>query len=649
MANLNTTSKPLSSLWRGKKSSLADLGALLNHLTEAALILDRASSQVLSVNQAFVNLTGFSADDLLRRHLLEVIPDTREKPVEIEVEQQARLVRKSHPPIDVMVKIAPLDEDGSWLVATFCPIRPVLEQNWHNRMLDGLLQLLNIGVKDRPQEALEEAVKITCSILGLEMVGIYQAESGFPRLHLQAAYDPALVLPDSLPGTDMVRLSTPQMWYPGRKVTTELYRNGRIKGASYLATVPLGEDGAWVGLLVVGHRASQPIENLLKVLTIIGGNLSMALTHLLLVTNQQKEIAQQRLALDLQNVLIENVHEGVIVVGTDLAISEINPVAEEMLGYTEGEVIHQPIENVMVGCERLGPALQAALQGVPTHNLGQTQLHRRDGQAFPAVIQTFPVERENQVQTVLILVTDISDDEKTRIHTQQLEQRAVVGEVINAFAHEVRNPINNITLGVTALASEFDADDQKLEACQRIQNDCTRLNHLMESILTSSRPMEAHFEPVDLPKLLRKLIDRWRPRLAKVNVKQFSEFAADTPLIRGDTRSLEQVFINLISNAAEVMEKRGGGTLSIKTAPVNQIRNLPQVEISVTDDGPGIPDDIRDHIFEPFVSNKPRGTGLGLAITKQIVTAHHGSIKVSTFPGGTVFSVILPAFIDGEQ
>jgi signal transduction histidine kinase len=95
------------------------------------------------------------------------------------------------------------------------------------------------------------------------------------------------------------------------------------------------------------------------------------------------------------------------------------------------------------------------------------------------------------------------------------------------------------------------------------------------------------------------------------------------------------------------MTKQGGGTLALKLSPINTIPNLSQVEITVTDDGPGIPDDLKEHIFEPFISNKPRGTGLGLAISKQIVTAHHGSIQVNTFPGGTVFQVVLPAYIEG--
>jgi signal transduction histidine kinase len=86
-----------------------------------------------------------------------------------------------------------------------------------------------------------------------------------------------------------------------------------------------------------------------------------------------------------------------------------------------------------------------------------------------------------------------------------------------------------------------------------------------------------------------------------------------------------------------------GDTLAIKAAMVKEINGHPLVEISISDNGPGIPEDVKERIFEPFVTTRKMGTGLGLAITKQIVNAHKGSIKVDSFPGGTVFTVQLPA------
>jgi len=124
--------------------------------------------------------------------------------------------------------------------------------------------------------------------------------------------------------------------------------------------------------------------------------------------------------------------------------------------------------------------------------------------------------------------------------------------------------------------------------------------------------------------------------------------------VLADPRSLDQVFTNLVGNAVEAMsaaaESAAPGaekTLAVRVAPYNQPGGRPQVEITVSDNGPGIPDSIRERIFEPFVTTKQQGTGLGLAITKRIVTAHHGSITVNSFPGGTVFRVLLLAY-EGE-
>ena len=114
-----------------------------------------------------------------------------------------------------------------------------------------------------------------------------------------------------------------------------------------------------------------------------------------------------------------------------------------------------------------------------------------------------------------------------------------------------------------------------------------------------------------------------------------------SPVVIGDMRSLEQVFVNLVSNAVQAMEKTGG-TLTIKAHEISERESHPMIEITVSDSGPGIPDDVRDHIFEPFMTTNQNGTGLGLAISKRIVVAHKGNIFVESFTGGTIFHVLLP-------
>jgi signal transduction histidine kinase len=104
---------------------------------------------------------------------------------------------------------------------------------------------------------------------------------------------------------------------------------------------------------------------------------------------------------------------------------------------------------------------------------------------------------------------------------------------------------------------------------------------------------------------------------------------------------LEQVFTNLISNAVEAM-KDTGGTLVIKIEPKTKATGKFVLQIDISDTGPGIPKENQERIFEPFFTTSPNGTGLGLSITKQIVTAHRGSIFLTSFPGGTAFHVQLP-------
>ena len=639
---------PWPSIWRGKSPALADLGVLLDFVSDPALILDKAHGSIILASSSFLTFSAYSSTDLIGHPIQKFFQDPFEASLTTGEEPIVKFLRKHRSPIDVKVSVSPIDNSGQWVLLKFQQVQHQLQWNWHEVFMNGMIELSRLAGIGNLQNSLEQAVQILHNILGQEMVGVYQAEGNFPRLRLAAAFDPGLILPETLPSSDLIRLTTTTIWFQGKRVTTDLYRNCRVKDVSYLASTPLGQEGAWLGLLVVGDRQTQPINHLSQLMSVVGTILNTAIEHNILVTNQQNMIEMQDQALSIRNVLAEHVREGVVVLGPDLNIREINPVAEVMLGYTDKEARNHPVESILIGSKRLIPALNSALEGVAIHNLGDAMLHHRDGRAFPAMIETIPVEKDNLVQAILIVITDISADEQIKVRTQQLEQRAVIGEVIQAFAHEVRNPINNISLTLEAMAGLLSPDDPNQDFVSRMQSDCFRLGHLMESILASAKPLEPRFERIELQFLLRKIIERWRPRLAKVNVSPFFQMEPNVPPIKGDPRSLEQVFSNLISNAVDAMSKHGGGTLAIKLAPLNTIPNLPQVEVTVTDDGPGIPDEILEHIFEPFVSNNPRGTGLGLAITKQIVTAHRGSVQADTFPGGTVFQVVLPAYSEEE-
>ena len=182
----------------------------------------------------------------------------------------------------------------------------------------------------------------------------------------------------------------------------------------------------------------------------------------------------------------------------------MNPAVEIMMGYAETEVAGQPVEKVLIGPEGLMPALISAQQGNPTYNLGSVHLYRRYGESFLALVRIFPVIHDEETEQIMVFVEDLSEHEQMRLHAQQLEHRALLGEVTAIFAHEVRNPINNISTGLQLMALNLPADDPNQENIGRMMQDCDRLAELIKSVLAFSRPTDYEMESVDLPLMMHR-------------------------------------------------------------------------------------------------------------------------------------------------
>jgi len=436
-------------------------------------------------------------------------------------------------------------------------------------------------------------------------------------------------------GIDLIRLSPPHL-ESRQTVNNDCPRGGRR--VIVLATVPLANAGR------EDSRGGRPRHQPRKSSSPqgIAGYLQQQHEH---PRGQNWRSREPRIPRQLRRELSRLYDAGVLVLdpGEDRAIIG----AELLLGYTGQEVIGERAENILISPDRLTAVLASAAEGVSTPNLETITLHHRDGQTFTADVKVLSYALDDNSRGVVVIVKDVSEHEQIRIQTRQLEQRALLGEFMGVFAHEVLNPINSISMGAQMLARRLGPADPNYEVINRIENDCQRLHHQMEALKSYAKPYEPLQEPVDLRGLLVRIIERWRPRMSRVNVSPLYQIPETLPKVIGDWRALEQVFTNLISNAIDAMSQNGG-ILSVKVDVSSDTADRRQVEVAVTDNGPGIPDEIRGRIFEPFVTTKSTGTGLGLAITKRIVTAHRGVITVNSFPGGTVFTVFLPANEDDD-
>ncbi|NMB60499.1 MAG: PAS domain S-box protein [Chloroflexi bacterium] len=633
-----------SSINRPRIPGVQEFTYLLNAFNEAAVVLDLRTLFIYQSNPAFIQLTAFSQIELAGVTIVDILPDFSQEFFQSGEPLTANLARRKRNPIPVIVQGTLLNAEQTWGLLTFIPEAKHAESQgaWQSDMFSGFMELATIREEPSLEKSLLKGFEITRLMTRARKICIYKADGQQPRL-IRISFDKqSEIFPEILPSSDLVQLSAPTIWIPGRKVVAEVQRSALVSNLSFVATTPLGQRNALFGLLVVGDQELQPSDRMENTLKVLSAHLTAALQHFILIDNLRKEVQAQKLTADVRGTVFEHSQEGILFISPDLHIIEINPAAEWMLQYAAWEVKNQLAANVVIGPDRMMTVLESCLQGIPTHNMGNVNVHRRNGQSFPAHIQVIPVMKDREVLGIVMFIRDISEHEQIRLRSQQLEQRAILGEFTAIFAHEVRNPINNISTGLQLVTARLPKEDVNVEVLNRMLGDCSRLDHLMESILAFSKPTELKLEKIDLDQFLHRLIDRWRPRLARVNVQPFISAAKNLPAINGDPRALEQVFTNLISNAIDAMSQNGG-TLAIHVNPDHTLLNRPQVEVTVSDNGPGIPDEIRERMFEPFVTSKSHGTGLGLAITKRIVTAHQGNITVKSFPGGTIFHVYLPA------
>lgn len=643
-----------------------EVSRLLDISPDPALLVSQPELKIIAANRHIAELSGYTRDELLHLHLETLLP----KIIEIkENEKQALELHSRHghevdfitrrkQKIITNVKTQNLGKSKQWAVYKISPAskerRKKLEEESEKKQLKSILRLSTVFQGQDLEQALAEITSVGKDLLTAESVAIYTASSNHPQLKALAKVDEKNVLPKAIPTADYFSHYQDYTFSPPFKPPlSPLQRLSLDNDSSFLVTAPLSDTQAVSGLIVaLGPQGTAPPgeEKYITLTKLLATAAQTVLNTFLLTNNLQERLSKTESQKVIGTTIRKNIPEGIIYLQPDLTIHQVNPAAEQILGYAEEEILGRHIDDVIIGADRLPTALQDALAGMPTHDLGHLEIHHRDGSVFPSQIKTYPVQspQTKKVQGILIFLQDISKEEKVRIRTQQLERRALVGQMNAIFAHEIRNPINNITSGIQLLDKTLPEDYDNRHVVEGLNDDCDRLTHIVDTVLTFSKSQSYHRTPIDLPKLINQILNRWHPRMKRTQVKHVTKVHPQLPHVLGDYRALGQVFNNLISNAVRAMEETDGGVLSIRMKPYQKLDGKPGVQIDVLDTGPGIPKEIQKHIFEPFFTTKPDGTGLGLSITKQIITMHEGTIKLNPLPEGTAFQIVLPG-VDPEE
>jgi two-component system, NtrC family, sensor histidine kinase AtoS len=645
---MNTPS-PLSNLALRKrfKPNSNHFEALLELFPGPAFVIDQAYERILLANTPAVELTAFTRFELSRANVSTLFPSL-DRPVLKDLSQepiQTTAVLRNGRPVEVQINLTPLDAQGSWNLLTCEPFSEITRREAkierQSKMLEAVRNLIISFQESDSDAALEMAMEAGCTLVGASLMAVYSAVENDYALNCSAVCGPVELLPDHITPNDLVSMQTPHYWSRKKRVTSSLHRAARASNLAFVATAPLGQPNALIGLLVAAGEQESESEEILAIMQILADAITGLVQKQVLISYLKNSLENKTKEAGAGTAVIAASQEAVVILSPELRILELNSTAESILGYASREVEGRPYQHILVGVENIIPPFVAPELEINSHNLGNVHLYRRDGRSFLANVRTLPLTNDGSLESVVIMIQDLSQEEEYRLHKQQLEQRALIGEVSAILAHEFRNPLNNFSTGLDLMEANLPENDQNQEVISRMQQDLSRLEDIIKTTLAFVRPIEYKEEPVNLKVMMPKLLERWLPHMARVNIQYSTQIDASTPEIMGDARSLEQVWTNLIGNAIQAMGT-DGGTLVVKVRPVVLFGQSNMVEVSITDTGPGIPDDIKDRIFEPFVTTNRGGTGLGLPLAKRIVTAHRGTIKVTSFPGGTSFQVQLP-------
>lgn len=233
------------------------------------------------------------------------------------------------------------------------------------------------------------------------------------------------------------------------------------------------------------------------------------------------------------------------------------------------------------------------------------------------------------------------DLKKNRELLERSSKLAAIGKIAPALAHEIRNPLTAIKMLIYAMMQEPDISKDKLHDLEIITHEINRVEGFLQNFLKYARPAKPQMQMVSIVPVLKEMIQLMQPRLRQNNITLVENHDLENLKINADPDMIKQVVMNLMLNAIESMGP--DGELRFSTQVTADDQDNKTFRIIISDNGPGIPDDILDSLFDPFVKGKDQGIGLGLSISQRIAELHHGWISATNNPDkGASFTVNLP-------
>jgi len=329
----------------------------------------------------------------------------------------------------------------------------------------------------------------------------------------------------------------------------------------------------------------------------------------------------------------------VILVDDDLRVVYANSAAEDLFAFSLKSTAGQPLAQLFIDSDELIAGLDDVL-GHHWSYTGRDLTLTRPGQAS-LHLNCLITPTEINAARFLIEFRPMDQQLKLAREQRQMDQQQANRELIRNLAHEIRNPLGGLRGSAQLLERELERPELR-EYTQVIIKEADRLQLLMDRLLTPHRPPQ--FAPLNIHEVLervRSLVLAEYPDGIRIE----RDYDASLPDLHGDKEQLIQAVLNIARNAAQALN--GKGEIALRTRAARQVTLARQryklaLELQVVDNGPGIPEELRERIFYPLVSGRDGGSGLGLTLSQTFVQHHHGTIECDSRPGRTCFTIMLP-------
>jgi PAS domain S-box-containing protein len=397
--------------------------------------------------------------------------------------------------------------------------------------------------------------------------------------------------------------------------------------------VPLYARGQIIGWMFFGHRVTgqdfdyQGLEDLMMLAEQVSTVLENALLY-----------EEATLRKTLAETLLKSIPPGIVAIDEDAIVRWFNPRAEQILGLSSSDVLNKPVEAVGT---RLASLLRETLDSdaaLPPQPW--TDINTRRSLS----VETRRLADQRTPLGAVAVINDLTAGENLRDKQALLDRATFWTDLAASMSHEIRNPLVAIKTFAQLLPERFDDADFRKEFNEIVVKEVDRLDKIITQINSFAHPPELVLKPIDLRGPVKKAVEIARSRFGvNGDVEVETSLPTNLPRVLGDETALAEAFAHLVVNAAEASSDRAKPRIALAAKPVRAHGHQSGVVVTVRDNGKGIAPELKEKVFSPFCTTKPRGMGLGLPIVKRTVFDHNGRVEIESTPKGTLVSVMLPA------